>query len=142
MTKKLIVADHRVRLQIWDTAGAERFRSMAPMYYRSANAVIVVYDITSEESFDAIATWVEEVRKHTTDDLSKDFQWKRYIKHKNDQGYDTTIIVGVEEVFLHMTRKLVERKNEIERISILKADNAITLQQLEDERKASVCCGI
>lgn len=74
-------------------------------------------------------------------------------KKTNDQGYDATIFVsGVEELFFQITRKLVERKNEIERNARLKAENAITLQQLEDERllqslashenNSSVCCGI
>ena len=40
-----------VRLQIWDTAGEEKFRSVTPMYYKNASAVMIVYDITDEESF-------------------------------------------------------------------------------------------
>ena len=58
--------------------------------------------------------------------------------------------VGIEELFLQITRKLVEKKQEIERINRQNAENAITLQQLEDERlqqaqatnNSSVCCGI
>ncbi|KAK3815739.1 MAG: small GTPase superfamily, partial [Linnemannia elongata] len=69
MTKKLVVDNCKVRLQIWDTAGQERFRSMAPMYYRGANAAILVYDITSEESFRDMSSWVEELRKNMTEDL-------------------------------------------------------------------------
>ncbi|KAI8142189.1 small GTPase superfamily, partial [Fennellomyces sp. T-0311] len=69
MTKKLTVDDCQVRLQIWDTAGQERFRAMAPMYYRGAHAAILVYDITSEESFLDMNTWVEELKKAMTDDM-------------------------------------------------------------------------
>ncbi|KAI9270640.1 ras family-domain-containing protein [Phascolomyces articulosus] len=69
MTKKLTVDDCQVRLQIWDTAGQERFRAMAPMYYRGAQAAILVYDITSEESFTDMNTWVEELKKAMTDDM-------------------------------------------------------------------------
>lgn len=58
--------------------------------------------------------------------------------------------LGIEELFLQITRKLVERKQEIERIKRQNAENAITLQQMEDERlqqaqtpnNSSVCCGI
>ena len=43
-----------VKLQIWDTAGGEQFRSLTPIYYKGANAVCLVYDSTSSESFDSL----------------------------------------------------------------------------------------
>lgn len=54
----------RVKLQVWDTAGQERFRSMAPMYYRNANAALLVFDITSLNSFTAIKGWVKELQNN------------------------------------------------------------------------------
>ncbi|KAA1076911.1 hypothetical protein PGT21_023841 [Puccinia graminis f. sp. tritici] len=68
-TKKLSVDGCKVRLQIWDTAGQERFRSMAPMYYRGANAAILVYDITNQESFLDIQNWLDELRQNMSGDL-------------------------------------------------------------------------
>lgn len=56
--------DTVVRLQIWDTAGQERFRSMAPMYYRSANCGIICYDITSRDSFNAMHSWLVELKEN------------------------------------------------------------------------------
>ena len=53
-----------ISLQIWDTAGQERFRSMAPMYYRGAKAAICVFDVTSEESFNRVSTWVKDLKQH------------------------------------------------------------------------------
>ncbi len=43
-----------VKMQIWDTAGQERFRPIVTSYYRGANAVILVYDITNRESFEEL----------------------------------------------------------------------------------------
>ncbi|KAL1934146.1 hypothetical protein VTP01DRAFT_6328 [Rhizomucor pusillus] len=63
MTKKLTIDDCHVRLQIWDTAGQERFRSMGPMYYRGAHAAILVYDITSQESFLEMDAWAKELAR-------------------------------------------------------------------------------
>merc|ERR1712083_438491 len=46
-----------------DTAGQEKYPSLAPLYYRGAHAALIVYDMTNRESFENAKTWVEEVRK-------------------------------------------------------------------------------
>eukprot|EP00744_Colponema_vietnamica_P004422 GILI01006609.1.p1 GENE.GILI01006609.1~~GILI01006609.1.p1 ORF type:complete len:201 (-),score=42.50 GILI01006609.1:376-978(-) len=53
-----------IKLQIWDTAGQERYRALAPMYYRGASGALVVYDITSEDSFRKAQSWIKELRQN------------------------------------------------------------------------------
>lgn len=53
---------------MWDTAGEEKFRSMLPMYYKDAKAAILVYDITSPDSFTSIDYWVEALKEHLNED--------------------------------------------------------------------------
>uniref|UniRef100_A0A8R7Q8V8 Ras-related protein RABF1 n=1 Tax=Triticum urartu TaxID=4572 RepID=A0A8R7Q8V8_TRIUA len=53
-----------VKFEIWDTAGQERYAALAPLYYRGAAAAVVVYDITSPESFKKAQYWVKELQKH------------------------------------------------------------------------------
>ncbi|KAG2457053.1 RAB30 protein, partial [Polypterus senegalus] len=53
-------------LQIWDTAGQERFRSITQSYYRSANALILTYDITCEESFRCLPEWLREIEQYAS----------------------------------------------------------------------------
>ena len=53
-----------LKLEIWDTAGQERYRALAPMYYRGALGAIVVYDLTSTESYRQALDWVRELRRN------------------------------------------------------------------------------
>ena len=53
--------NQNVKIEIWDTGGQERFRSMANLYYRSASAALVVYDITDASTFDAMQAWIAEL---------------------------------------------------------------------------------
>ena len=63
LTSTLEFEENKVKFEIWDTAGQERYRSLAPMYYRGATTAMVVYDITSAESYNSAKTWVEEIKK-------------------------------------------------------------------------------
>lgn len=53
-----------IKLHIWDTGGADRFRSMTHIYYKDANAAILAYDITHPKTLDAVKYWVEELSAH------------------------------------------------------------------------------
>ena len=57
-------SDDKIQFGIWDTAGSERYKALAPMYYRGAEAAIVVYDITSYESFEGAKNWVRELQQY------------------------------------------------------------------------------
>lgn len=50
-------------MEIWDTGGQERYRSLAPMYYRNSDAVIIAYDIGNHKSFEIAKEWVEYVKE-------------------------------------------------------------------------------
>eukprot|EP01121_Diplochlamys_sp_Union-15-3_P009735 TRINITY_DN2660_c0_g2_i1.p1 TRINITY_DN2660_c0_g2~~TRINITY_DN2660_c0_g2_i1.p1 ORF type:complete len:202 (+),score=44.74 TRINITY_DN2660_c0_g2_i1:41-646(+) len=63
LTQMVSLNDTTVKFEIWDTAGQERYHSLAPMYYRGAQAAIIVYDITSEESFSRAQKWVKDLQR-------------------------------------------------------------------------------
>ena len=63
LTQTVVLDDVTVRFEIWDTAGQERYHSLAPMYYRGAQAAVVVYDITSIESFERAQSWIRELQR-------------------------------------------------------------------------------
>ncbi|OTA61160.1 ras-domain-containing protein [Hypoxylon sp. EC38] len=66
--KKLAVRGKAYRLNIFDTAGQERFRTLSTSYYRGAHGVILVYDITSRKSFLGMEKWVDEARSNASPD--------------------------------------------------------------------------
>jgi len=68
LSKTMYLDDRTVRLQLWDTAGQERFRSLIPSYIRDSAVAIVVYDVTSRESFDGADKWMEDVRQERSGD--------------------------------------------------------------------------
>ncbi|KAK9664304.1 hypothetical protein RND81_14G032200 [Saponaria officinalis] len=58
-----------VKFEIWDTAGQERYAALAPLYYRGAAVAVIVYDITSPETFTKAQYWVKELQKHGSPDI-------------------------------------------------------------------------
>eukprot|EP01083_Nonionella_stella_P001820 5236_1 len=57
MTKEIEIEDKLITLQMWDTAGQERFKSLGNSFYRGADAAILVYDLTQQETFQKIDEW-------------------------------------------------------------------------------------
>ena len=65
------IGDKLIKLQIWDTAGQERFRTITSAYYRGADGIITVYDVTNQESFDHVQDWLAEVEKYASPGTAK-----------------------------------------------------------------------
>ena len=71
VTKKIdLNEDRKVKLQIWDTAGQEKYRALAKIFYQNASVAILVYDITTITSFQAIKDyWANEIKKNSPEDI-------------------------------------------------------------------------
>jgi len=63
-TKTIETEGKRIKAQIWDTAGQERYRAITAAYYRGAVGALVVYDLTSRQSFLNCQRWLDELREH------------------------------------------------------------------------------
>ncbi|XP_065187620.1 uncharacterized protein LOC135818199 [Sycon ciliatum] len=125
-TSRMTVDVDRVKLQLWDTAGQERFRSMAPMYYRNANAALIVYDITAADTFEAVASWVAELRQNVDYKMvlclignKVDLEDRRVVTKRAGQEYANSIDASffetsalgnicVHEAFLQVALDLIE----------------------------------
>lgn len=69
LTKRVAINGSPCELAIWDTAGQERFHSLGPIYYRNADAAILVFDITDPDSFRRVRDWVRELRQMVGKDI-------------------------------------------------------------------------
>ncbi|XP_037816280.1 ras-related protein Rab-43 [Lucilia sericata] len=112
--KTINIEGKLVKLQIWDTAGQERFRTITQSYYRSANGVILVYDITSRESFSNLQKWIEEVRRYTASNVmlivvgnKSDLEDEREVEFEEAQQ----MCQYIPEVLLVMETSAKENRN-------------------------------
>ncbi|KAJ1993745.1 hypothetical protein H4R33_000537 [Dimargaris cristalligena] len=156
MATKLVVDGYKIRLQIWDTAGQDRFRPMA-------TAAILVYDITSSKSFAEIDSWIKELRRTTSDDIVLQIVGnKRDLDHlrevyaedadaygKKQLGVDHMLYEvsakddeDVDEMFTHVTRKILEKAQEIERRKRNNPNGTVQLDADHDKTQMNnrACC--
>ena len=66
--KKLHINNKDIRLKIWDTAGQERFKTLTAQYYKGADGILLVYDVTDEESYEKIRDWMGQITLNTKKD--------------------------------------------------------------------------
>jgi Ras-related protein Rab-2A len=104
------------RIQIWDTAGQENFRSITRAYYKNSVCAMVVYDITSRKSFENIVHWIEDVHKESPKTISIilignkiDLEDKRIVSY--DEGNEFAIKNGI--IFMETSAKSGEGVEEI-----------------------------
>eukprot|EP01045_Picozoa_sp_COSAG04_P000818 COSAG04_NODE_23_length_37908_cov_41.289825_12_plen_607_part_00 len=105
MSKTQVYGDFPVKMQIWDTAGQEKYASLAPMYYSGASAAVVLYDITRMASFKRAQNWVKELLElgpaglHCTLCGSKlDLDDKRMVEREEAAAYAAEIGASFYEV--------------------------------------------
>ena len=131
--------DKIVKVQVWDTAGQERYRSITNAYYRGAEGILIVFDVTKKESFENIQNWINEVTVYTgndvviiclgnKNDLKKEIDKKEIIDFKKNTNLEILNVSaktgeGVEEAFKHIIELLIKKKMEN------KDDNEINLAE-------------
>ena len=126
------VEDKIVKLQIWDTCGQEVYRSLISSFFRSASLAIIVYSIDSEESFNNIEKWLNDIKTQSNPDIKiflvgnkADLEDKRKISHEEGEKLssdhkfsyfmETSAKTGfnVQNVFIEAAKKLYLQHEEI-----------------------------
>ncbi|CAJ1419509.1 unnamed protein product [Effrenium voratum] len=69
-TKIISLGNRQIKLQIWDTAGQERYRAVTRSYYRGAVGALILYDVTSRDSYNNLPTWLQDAREQAWKDIS------------------------------------------------------------------------
>ena len=126
LMKSIIINGQNVKLQLWDTAGQEKYKSMVSSYYRGANVALVVFDITSRPSFEALPIWIENYYKNGPEQKNiilignkKDMEDERKVSQEeaekfsetnNMMYFETSAKEGenIDYVFNYAAEKLVE----------------------------------
>ena len=65
----LSINGQNIKAQFWDTAGQEKYRSIASAYYKNAQGIIITYDVTREQTFSNVATWYDELKEQGEPDV-------------------------------------------------------------------------
>ncbi|KAJ1511744.1 GTP-binding protein of the rab, partial [Coelomomyces lativittatus] len=111
----------------WDTAGQERFRTITSSYYRGAHGIIVVYDVTDEDTFHSVKNWLQEIDRYAVEGVNKllvgnksDLVAKKVVDTSKAQELAQQLDIpfletsaksatNVETAFLTMAKKIKER---------------------------------
>lgn len=119
----------KIKLQIWDTAGQERFHTITTSYYRGANGILLVYDITNPKSFDNISKWLRNINEHASEDVERmlignkcDMEEKRLISKERGEKvaeengikfYETSAKenVNIEHAFITLAEDILNKQS-------------------------------
>ena len=130
-TKQIEINDRLVKMQIWDTAGHEKFRTITTSYYKSAHAIIVLYDITDESSFEHIKNWMIDIDKFAKQGVLKvlvankiDLEENRKITKEageslaNKYGIKFFEVsakdnINIEKLFIDTSKSLLEKNEKV-----------------------------
>jgi len=69
--KTVHLSGKKVKLQIWDTAGQEQFRTITRSYFRGAQGIVLVYDITDRRTFNSVRSWMAQITDHADQQVNK-----------------------------------------------------------------------
>ena len=155
--------DKIVKVQVWDTAGQERYRSITNAYYRGAEGILIVFDVTKKESFESIQNWINEVTVYTgkdvvmiclgnKNDLKKGIDKKEIYEFQKKTGLEIINVSaktgdGVEEAFKHIIELLIKKNLEAKenmdddhaKINLTEGNNNKNKNKAFDNRD-EVCC--
>ena len=121
--------NNNIRLDLWDTAGQEKFRTMTQNYYKGSDGIILVYDISNESSFETLKNWMDDIKENSKNkieviiignklDLERQVEKKRLEQFAEEYKvpyFETSAKTGegVEESFNKLIDNLSKKEKKI-----------------------------
>ena len=127
-TKTLNINNQEIKLKIWDTAGQERFRNITTQYYKGADGIVLVYDVTDEASYEKIRDWMEQILSNTQQEeiglvllgnkcdmeprTVTEEMGKKMAEELKVNYFETSALTGqgIKEAFEQLTRDIMKKR--------------------------------
>ena len=157
--KDLEYKNFKIKLQIWDTSGEERYKSITQNFYRNTDCLFIVFDITKKKTFDSIKTWINEANEYNentkiillgnkidledqrkvTKEIATNFANKNNLKYIETSAKENK---GIEESFTSIIDLLLEGKNEKEILEEFSynTDKSLSITTDKKNKKKKQCC--
>nr|VWO98796.1 Zinc-finger transcription factor [Ganoderma boninense] len=147
-----------VKLQIWDTAGQERFRTITSSYYRGAHGIIVVYDVTDNDTFTNVKQWLQEIDRYASEGVNKllvgnksDLTSKKVVEYSAAKEFADQLGIpfletsaknatNVEQAFLTMAKQIKDRMGSNTTTTGTGKSTTITPGQTVQQQQGGGCC--
>ena len=161
-TKDEIIDNKTIRIKIWDTAGQERYKSLTKGFFRNAEGVMLVYDVTNSETYENLKFWLQSIKNNMSSDMGEipiiiignkiDCEDREVIKEEaekfwKEQGYqyfETSAKTGdnIDMTIKYLVKKVVdikEGKKEEDKNQNIKIDKNDANNNKNDEAKKCGC---
>lgn len=157
--KSILCGDSKVKLQIWDTAGQERFRTITTAYYRGAMGILLVYDVSDEESFTNVRNWMRQIDQNAAENVNRILIGNKADvdpterKVSSDRGkalaaeygikfFETSakLNTNVDESFMSIAKDIVDRLKENPEHYGSSGGGAIFVNDAAKKKEKSSCC--
>ncbi|KAJ2931395.1 hypothetical protein H1R20_g5681, partial [Candolleomyces eurysporus] len=147
-----------VKLQIWDTAGQERFRTITSSYYRGAHGIIVVYDVTDNDTFTNVKQWLQEIDRYASEGVNKllvgnksDLTGKKVVEYSVAKEFADQLNIpfletsaknatNVEQAFLTMAKQIKDRMGSTSTQAGPGKSSTVTPGQTVQQQQGGGCC--
>ncbi len=152
MAKNISIKNRNIRIQLWDTAGQESFRSITRSYYKNSTCAFIVYDISSRKTFDDVNIWLKECKDMCYKDVliclvgnKCDLEGRRAISYEEGEKYatDNQLLffetsakdgTNIQEIFTESASILVD-KIESGQIKLDSSDNGIKIGKYPNNKE-------